>query len=70
MAEHTGITVSSETIRRRLAAHEIVFSQPQHTISSPDPDYAVKKKTIEEVRDGVKEGDTYQKSSIMRMSSM
>jgi len=59
MTEHTGITVSSETIRRLLARQEIVFSQPQHTISSPDPDYAIKKKTIEEVRDQVKAGDVF-----------
>jgi transposase len=30
MTERTGLTVSSETIRRLLALHEIVFSQPQH----------------------------------------
>ena len=35
--------VSYETVRRMLAAAEIVLSRPQHTISSPDPEYAVKK---------------------------
>ena len=59
LAEHTGITVSSETVRRLLASHEIVFSQPQHTVSSPDPDYAVKKKAVEDARDQVKEGDVF-----------
>ena len=59
LAAGTGITVSSETVRRLLARHEIVFSQPQHTISSPDPDYAIKKKTIEEVRDHVKTGEVF-----------
>jgi transposase len=29
LAERTGIAVSSETVRRLLAKHEIVFSQPQ-----------------------------------------
>ena len=31
------------TVRRALAAAEIVLSRPQHTISSPDPEYALKK---------------------------
>ena len=44
MAEQTGIRVSDETVRRLLSAHEIVFSRPQHTISSPDPEYQVKKR--------------------------
>jgi len=43
MAEQTAIWVSYETIRRLLVATEIVFSRPQHTISSPDPEYLVKK---------------------------
>jgi len=59
MAEQTGISVSTETIRRLLARHEIVFSQPQHTISSPDPDYAQKKKTIEETRDQLKAEEVF-----------
>jgi transposase len=44
MAEQTGLRVSYETVRRVLAAAEIVLSRPQHTISSPDPDYAAKKR--------------------------
>jgi len=44
MAEDTGIRVSTETIRRVLAKAEIVISRPQHTISSPDPEYQVKKR--------------------------
>lgn len=44
LAEETGVRVSHETVRRELAKEEIVFSQPQHTISSPDPDYQVKKR--------------------------
>jgi transposase len=44
MAEKTGIRVSDETIRRELAKNGIVFSRPQHTISSPDPEYQVKKR--------------------------
>jgi putative transposase len=59
MAEHTCIIVSSETIRRLLANDEIVFSQPQHTISSPDPDYVLKKKAIEVVRDHIKIGEVF-----------
>lgn len=44
MAEETGIRVSDETIRRYLEAEGIVLSRPQHKISSPDPEYEVKKR--------------------------
>ncbi len=44
MAEQTGRRVSYETVRRALAAAAIVLSRPQHTISSPDPEYAVTKR--------------------------
>jgi transposase len=44
LAEQTGVRVSAETVRRELAKEEIVFSRPQHTISSPDPEYQVKKR--------------------------
>jgi transposase len=46
MAEDTGIRVSTETLRRALAKEDIVFSRPQHTISSPDPEYKVKKRRL------------------------
>lgn len=44
MAEKTGLRVSTETVRRVLKAGDIVLSRPQHTISSPDPEYKVKKR--------------------------
>lgn len=43
LAEETGIRVTAETVQRRLASANIVLSRPQHTVSSPDPDYIVKK---------------------------
>jgi transposase len=43
LAEATGIRVSDESVRRYLALEGIVLSRPQHKISSPDPDYEVKK---------------------------
>jgi transposase len=46
LAEETGVQVSYETVRRELAKEGIVFSQPQHTISSPDPEYQVKKRRL------------------------
>jgi len=46
MAEDIGIRVSTETVRRVLAKEGIVFSRPQHTISSPDPEYQVKKRRL------------------------
>jgi transposase len=44
MAEATGIRVEAETVRRYLKAADIVLSRPQHKISSPDPEYEVKKR--------------------------
>src|SRR6266496_129848 len=49
MAEDTGIRASTETIRRALAKEDIVFSRPQHTISSPDPEYQVKKRRLKKL---------------------
>ena len=46
LAEQTGVRVTYETTRRVLAAAEIVLSRPQHTISSPDPEYAAKKRRL------------------------
>lgn len=46
MAEATGIRVSAPTISRLLTAHDIVMSRPQHKISSPDPEYEVKKRRL------------------------
>ena len=44
MAEETGIRVSDSTVRRILADYDIVMSRPQHKVSSPDPEYVVKKR--------------------------
>jgi transposase len=49
MAEDTGLRISTETIRRALAKEDIVFSRPQHTISSPDPEYQVKKRRLKKL---------------------
>jgi transposase len=46
MAEETGIRVRDETVRRHLEAEGIVLSRPQHKISSPDPEYEVKKRRL------------------------
>jgi transposase len=46
MAEQTGIRVSAETVRRTLKDAGIALSRPQHTISSPDPEYKVKKRRL------------------------
>ena len=46
MAEETGIRVSAETVREHLQQAEIVLSRPQHTITSPDPEYRVKKRRL------------------------
>ena len=44
LKDKTQITVSDETIRTHLRAQGISFSRPQHKVSSPDPEYLVKKK--------------------------
>jgi transposase len=46
LAERTGLRVSDETVRRALKDAGIVLSRPQHQISSPDPEYAVKKRRL------------------------
>jgi len=46
LAEQTGIRASYETVRLLLKAGEIVLSRPQHKISSPDPEYLVKKRRL------------------------
>lgn len=48
MAEETGIRVSDETVRRHLGAAGIVLRRPQHKISSPDPEYEVKKRRLKQ----------------------
>jgi transposase len=44
MAEQTGIRVEYETVRLHLKAAGIALSRPQHTITSPDSEYAIKKR--------------------------
>jgi transposase len=44
LAEETGLRMSVPSIHRLLRAAGLGFGRPQHTISSPDPDYAVKKR--------------------------
>lgn len=46
LAERTGIRVSYETVRVALKAGGIVLSRPQHAVSSPDPEYRVKKRRL------------------------
>jgi len=49
MAQETGIRVEAETVRLHLKAAEIVLSRPQHKVSSPDPEYEVKKRRSKQV---------------------
>ena len=46
LAEQTGLRVEAETVRCHLKAANIVMSRPQHTISSPDPEYQIKKRRL------------------------
>lgn len=46
LAEQTGIRVGIETVRLHLKAAGIVMSRPQHKISSPDPEYQLKKRRL------------------------
>jgi transposase len=47
MAEQTGIRVEAETVRIHLKAADIVLSRPQHKITSPAPEYEVKKRRLQ-----------------------
>jgi len=46
LAEETGQRISLETMRQLLKRNQIVLSRPQHKISSPDPEYEVKKRRL------------------------
>jgi transposase len=46
LAEKTGVRIGIETMRQTLKKADIVLSRPQHKISSPDPDYQVKKRRL------------------------
>ncbi len=46
LAERTGLRVSYETVRVALKAGGIVLSRPQYKVSSPDPEYQLKKRRL------------------------
>jgi transposase len=46
MAEETGIRLSHEGVRLVLKKSGIKMSRPQHKISSPDPEYELKKRRL------------------------
>ena len=46
MAEETSLRFSTESVRLILKANDIVISRPQHKVSSPDPEYEVKKRRL------------------------
>jgi hypothetical protein len=47
MAEQTSMRVEAETVRVSLKEAEIVLRRPQHTMSSPDPEYQIKKRRLQ-----------------------
>ena len=44
LAEQSGLRMSARSVYRFLQAAGIRLSRPQHTITSPDPEYALKKR--------------------------
>jgi len=44
LAERTGLRMSARSVYRFLRAAGIRLGRPQHTITSPDPEYALKKR--------------------------
>jgi transposase len=44
LADETGLRMSVPSIQRLLRAAGMALSRPQHMITSPDPDYALKKR--------------------------
>lgn len=69
LAEITGIRVTHESARVHSKTTGIILSRPQHTITSPDPEYALKKGT-EEARDGLDLGDHFYYADEFNLSWM
>jgi transposase len=46
LAEVTGLRLSRGSVYRILLAGKMALSRPQHTITSPDPEYALKKRRL------------------------
>ena len=46
LAEQTGLRMSAPSVHRMLRAGDMGLSRPQHRITSPDPDYALKKRRL------------------------
>jgi transposase len=44
LAEATGLRLSVPSVNRLLRAGDMALSRPQHTITSPDPEDALKKR--------------------------
>ncbi len=44
LAEQTGLRISRETVYRLLRAGGVHLSRPHHTITSPDPEYALNRR--------------------------
>jgi len=44
LAEETGLRMSIPSVHRLPRVGGMALSRPQHTITSPDPDYALKKR--------------------------
>ncbi len=44
LAERTGVRMSRASVYRLLRGGGVHLNRPQHTIASPDPVYAVKKR--------------------------
>jgi transposase len=59
LAEATGLRISVPSVHRLLRAGGMAPSRPQHAITSPDPEHAVKKKAVEDARDGLSPGEVF-----------
>lgn len=46
LAEQTGLRMSTPSVLRLLRAADMALSRPQHTITSPDPEYVLKKERL------------------------
>jgi transposase len=46
LKQELGVELSKATVHRVLQRHDIVFSRPQHSITSPDSEYMVKKRRL------------------------
>ncbi|WP_437871208.1 helix-turn-helix domain-containing protein [Methylorubrum extorquens] len=68
LPKETGLRMSMASIHRLLRSAGLGFDCPEHTISIPDPDYAVPKKAVERAGDDLKPGSVFYYAHVFNIS--